>query len=79
MTYEEVLAALPPKLAHSLQLKLENCAISTHLTEEEAREIVDGVVRQVRLEAQLDDDEVARNIDYVFSEVTDAFIGIIFV
>jgi predicted HAD superfamily phosphohydrolase len=78
MTYAEILAQLPPQIARSLQIKLEDAAVSTHLTEDEAREIVDGVVHQLRLEAQLSNDEIARDLDYLFSKITDGVIGLIF-
>jgi hypothetical protein len=78
MDIVDILAELPPSLAHSLQLQLENCAVSSHLTEDEAREIVDGVVHQLRIEAKLLGDEVARAADHLIGMITNAVVGKIF-
>lgn len=78
MDITEILAQLPPEMSKSLQLKLEDCAVSTHLTADEAREIVDGVVHQLRIEADLKDDETDREIDKLLGMVTNAVIGKIF-
>lgn len=78
MDIAQILAKLPPDIARNLQLKLEDCAVSNHLTKDEAREILDGVVHQLRLDAQLKTDEIDRNLDHLFSLITDAVIGKIF-
>lgn len=75
MTYSEITKQLPSKLAHSLQLKLEDRAISTHLTEEEVLEIVEEVVQQVRLEAGA---ELSPSVDAILTEVPDAVVEVIF-
>lgn len=78
MDIVDILSKLPPPLSRSLQLRLENCAVSTHLTEDEARDIVDGVVHQLRIEAQLSGDELMREVDYLFAMITDSVVGKIF-
>lgn len=74
----DILAKLPPSLAHSLHEQLESCAVSGNLSEDEAREILDGVVHQLRIEAKLMGDEIARDADYLLSLIADAVIGKIF-
>jgi hypothetical protein len=78
MNITQIMRQLPPALAKKLQTKLEDCAVSTHLTPDEAFEIVDGVVHQLRIEAQLGADAVDREIDRLLSMVADAVVGAIF-
>jgi hypothetical protein len=78
MNIAQIMQQLPPALAKKLQTKLEDCAVSTHLTADEAFDIVDGVVHQLRIEAQLSADATDREIDRLLSMVADAVVGAIF-
>jgi thioesterase domain-containing protein len=72
MDIVEILKALSPELARSLQIKLEDCAVSTHLTEDEAAEIIDGVVDQLRTE------DPNGNYAQVLDQITEAVLDTIF-
>lgn len=72
MDIVEILKALSPELARSLQIKLEDCAVSTHLTEDEAGQIIDGVVDQLRME------DPNGNYTQVLDEITEAVLDTIF-
>lgn len=73
MDIVEILDALSPELAHSLEIKLEDCAVSTHLTEDEAAEIIDGVVEQLRAEDP--QGQYADILDQVTQAVVDKIFG----
>jgi hypothetical protein len=73
MDIVEILDALSPELARSLEIKLEDCAVSTHLTEDEAAEIIDGVVEQLRTEDP--QGQYADILDQVTQAVVDKIFG----
>ncbi len=73
MDITEIMDHLPPNVAHLLQLKLEDCAVSTHLTPEEALNILDEMVDQLHSELVLD-----KGTSYLLSQVPDAVVEKIF-
>jgi len=73
MDITEILAQLPTEVANSLQLKLEDCAVSTHLTPDEALDILDDVVRQLHSEFTLD-----IGVSHLLHQVPDAIVTKIF-
>lgn len=73
MDITEILAQLPDEVADSLQLKLEDCAVSTHLTPEEAFDILDDVIRQLHSEHKL-----SLGVSNLLHEVPDAIVRKIF-
>jgi hypothetical protein len=78
MDIKEIFAQLPTDIAKKLQLKLEDAVVSTHLTPDEAQEIVEGAVSQLRIDLNLSNDEKFRMIDTLLSKVSGAVVSKIF-
>jgi polyhydroxyalkanoate synthesis regulator phasin len=74
MDIAEIFRQLPPLVAEDLQVRLEDCAVSIHLTPDEAKDIVDEVVKQMRA----DMGRVDSDIDFLLGEVSDAVVTKIF-
>lgn len=78
MTVQEILAQLPADIAKDLQIRIEDASLGNHLTEDEAKEILDGIIHTVKASHDLSNDEVARNVDYLVGLLRDAVIGLVF-
>jgi hypothetical protein len=74
MDIAEIFRQLPPIMADDLQARLEDCAVSIHLTPDEAKDIVDAVVEQMRA----DMGKVDPDVDFLLGEVSDAVVTKIF-
>jgi hypothetical protein len=78
MDIKDIFAQLPADIAKKLQLKLEDAVVSTHLMPDEALEIVEGAVRQLRIDLNLGNDEKLRVVDSLLAMVPGAVISKIF-